>query len=240
MTKPDAEELLFNVDSSFLGDPVSGKSIRLARHRYETHIIRGHTETIDRLHDIEYALRSPHYVANCVPGPGNKHVGGVCFVRTDATPKTPIKILRQGKTVTVDTLQRKSYMHVMVQKDDHGPYVATALFSENYHGDIIWENPFDEEREDGAPVNGLDLNYDEGADILYLSKGEPVPAYSTPGKDGLLLRYAMDDQRPCGVTIMSYRDWDTFHDQLAEHIAAFLQIERTEAKQALDHLKLAA
>jgi hypothetical protein len=230
------EELIFEVASSFVADPLKARPVRLAKHRYETHIARKHSETFDRLHDIEYAIRSPHYVANCVSGPGNKHIAGLCFVRTDATPQASPSAIQAGTSITPKTVARTSYLHVMVQNDDIGPYIATALFADKYHGDIIWANPEAEAPEEEHEESQLDLSYDKEADILYLSKGEAVPAYSTAGADGLILRYAMDDERPCGVTVMSFHHWDEFHEQLAQHISAFLQIEPALAKRSLDYI----
>lgn len=233
MSKNDPSQVILQVHSGCTLEPISGQRVTLKQRRWEKHINGGHFETINRLHDVEYTLRSPDYVAGCLDGPGGKNKGGLCFVRKDATPTSTIS----GVTITqvVKEPRRHTYMHVMVQSDEDGPYVATALFTDGHHKDIQWRNPT-KGAVDRDSHDALKANYDEDADILYLSVGENVPAYSDTGTDGLILRHALDDDRACGVTVMSFQDWSEHRDALATHVAAFLHIEFAVAKRKIDTL----
>lgn len=48
-------------------------------------------------------------------------------------------------------------------------------------------------------------NYDEEADILYISAGEPKPADSVDVEGGTLVRYDRDHKQIVGVTIVGLR-----------------------------------
>lgn len=237
MSKNDPSPVILQVHSGCNLEPVAGQRIVLKQRRWERHINDGHKETANRLHDIEYTLRSPDYVAGSMDGPGGKNTGGLCFVRRDATPSMGIG----GVTITqaIREPRRITYLHVMVQGDEEGPYVATALFTDNHHKEIQWNNPTPGavRRDDEG---SLRANYDEEADILYLSVGDNVPAYSDTGADGLILRHALEDDRACGVTVMSFQDWSDHRDALATHVAAFLHLEFSVAKRRIDALSPAA
>jgi uncharacterized protein YuzE len=51
----------------------------------------------------------------------------------------------------------------------------------------------------------LQVRYDKHGDVLYLAIGKPVPATTDEDDEGLAFRYALDDGRPCGVTIIGYK-----------------------------------
>lgn len=48
-------------------------------------------------------------------------------------------------------------------------------------------------------------NYDEEADVLYISAGEPNPADSVDIEGGTLVRYDRDRKQIIGVTIVGLR-----------------------------------
>jgi uncharacterized protein YuzE len=48
-------------------------------------------------------------------------------------------------------------------------------------------------------------DYDEGADVLYLSLGEPRPAMGLDLGDGIILTYDEDEKEVVGLTIIGLR-----------------------------------
>ena len=56
-----------------------------------------------------------------------------------------------------------------------------------------------------AMAKGLTVFYDEHADVLYLSHGEPRPAISDEVSDGILLRRDPRTQAVVGLTIIDFR-----------------------------------
>jgi uncharacterized protein YuzE len=63
----------------------------------------------------------------------------------------------------------------------------------------------------------LIADYDQQADVLYLSLGKPRPAEGEDYEDGIVLRYAISDNSPSGITVIGFKlyDWDK---RLAEFI----------------------
>lgn len=51
----------------------------------------------------------------------------------------------------------------------------------------------------------LTLSYDQEADVLYLSAGQPKPALGIDIGDGLILRYDEPHREVVGITIMNLR-----------------------------------
>ena len=79
-------------------------------------------------------------------------------------------------------------------------------------------------------------DYDRHADVLYVALDEPRPAISEEGRDGLIYRFAMDDDRPCGVTVLGFKDtWFGRERDLAERIGTFLKSEAECVQQAIQH-----
>ena len=79
----------------------------------------------------------------------------------------------------------------------------------------------------------LTVDYDRGDDILYVLNGKPRPAEGEDLPGGIVRRYALDDNSPCGVTIIGYRlnRWSEKPREIAEIIVDHLgedvdQIER--------------
>lgn len=79
----------------------------------------------------------------------------------------------------------------------------------------------------------LKVSYDRDADVLYICKGSPAAALTEEGDDGLLFRYSISDDSPCGVTVLSFSGWDGLHERLAGRVAAFLQVRREMAERVL-------
>lgn len=52
---------------------------------------------------------------------------------------------------------------------------------------------------------GLIFKYDEHADVLYISVGEPRPAVSEELDDGVVVRRDPDTNKVVGVTIIDFR-----------------------------------
>ena len=51
----------------------------------------------------------------------------------------------------------------------------------------------------------LSWDYDEGADVLYLTIGEPRPAVGVDIGEGLLLRYDEEQREVVGLTLLGLR-----------------------------------
>lgn len=49
----------------------------------------------------------------------------------------------------------------------------------------------------------LIFNYDKHSDVLYIILGEPKRAF-TEDVNGFLLRFAEEDEQPCGITILDF------------------------------------
>lgn len=52
---------------------------------------------------------------------------------------------------------------------------------------------------------GIDWDYDQEADVLYLSIGKPQPAVSVDIGDGLIARYSESQQEIVGLTVIGLR-----------------------------------
>ena len=78
----------------------------------------------------------------------------------------------------------------------------------------------------------LTVDYDRRDDVLYVLNGKPRPAEGEDLPGGIVRRYAIDDNSPCGVTIIGYRrnQWPQKPREIAEVIADHLgvDVERVE------------
>ncbi len=79
----------------------------------------------------------------------------------------------------------------------------------------------------------LNVDYDHRSDVLYLSKGKPVPCISEQEEDGLLLRISLETDEPVGVTILMYRKWAPYRAMLAKRIAQLLNLRVEDARNVL-------
>jgi len=57
---------------------------------------------------------------------------------------------------------------------------------------------------EGSP--SLSWEYDEEADVLYISVGNPRPAVGADIGDGIIVRYDEKEREVVGVTILSFRE----------------------------------
>ena len=69
-------------------------------------------------------------------------------------------------------------------------------------------------------------DYDRSVDVLYIARGERVPAEGEGLPDGIELDYALADGTPCGATIIGYRrnGWPEKLEQLTRILAAHLSV----------------
>ena len=79
----------------------------------------------------------------------------------------------------------------------------------------------------------LTVDYDRREDVLYVVDGRPRPAEGEDLPGGIVRRYALDDNSPCGVTVIGYRrnQWSKKPREIAKVIADHLctdvdQLER--------------
>jgi hypothetical protein len=79
----------------------------------------------------------------------------------------------------------------------------------------------------------LRVDYDCRDDVMYVLNGKPRPAEGEDLPGGIVRRYALEDNSPCGVTIIGYRlnQWPKKPREIAEIIAVHLgedvdQVER--------------
>jgi uncharacterized protein YuzE len=55
-------------------------------------------------------------------------------------------------------------------------------------------------------IEGLDWEYDEEADVLYLSTGEPRAALGVDIGDGIVVRYDESAKEVVGLTVVGLRE----------------------------------
>jgi hypothetical protein len=70
----------------------------------------------------------------------------------------------------------------------------------------------------------LTADYDRNADVLYVHLGAARPAEAEERPAGVLMRFGLDDDAPCGVTVMGVRKngWLGRRSDLAALVADFL------------------
>lgn len=86
-----------------------------------------------------------------------------------------------------------------------------------------------------ATAPKIRVDYDRTSDVLYLALGKPVPAKTDEDDDGLAFRFALEDGRPCGVTIMGFRSsrWSQRRVALAKIIGVRLHVGNNVVAKAL-------
>lgn len=79
------------------------------------------------------------------------------------------------------------------------------------------------------------LKYDTHADVLYVAVGEFVPADTDEDERGLLLRFALSDGHPCGVTVLDFKGdhWPDRIGELSEVMASHLHVPAPELQREL-------
>ena len=86
-----------------------------------------------------------------------------------------------------------------------------------------------------ASLARVTADYDRNADVLYVHLGAARPADVEERPEGVLLRFALDDDAPCGVTVMGLRKngWCGRRADLAVMIASFLGTPEDAAARAI-------
>jgi|SRR5713226_6594826 len=83
------------------------------------------------------------------------------------------------------------------------------------------------------PAAMLSIDYGRDDDVLYITVGKPRLAEGEDGPNGIVYRYATDDNAACGVTIIGFRrnGWHENLGELARLIAGHLgrKVSRVEA-----------
>lgn len=81
-------------------------------------------------------------------------------------------------------------------------------------------------------------DYDEQADVLYLALGTPVPSSSDEDDDGLIVRFALQDGHPCGVTVLGFRaaKWHRNINRLSSIVSRHLRVEPQSVTRVLSGL----
>lgn len=83
-------------------------------------------------------------------------------------------------------------------------------------------------------MSNLQASYDNLADVLYLSLGEPVKAITHPDEDNLLWRESIADHVTVGVTILDYaEDWASRRQGLAHLISGRLRLPEDAVMESL-------
>ena len=81
-------------------------------------------------------------------------------------------------------------------------------------------------REKIAHSPNLSADYDRDADVLYIALGDPRPAEGEDSARGIVYRFAMDDNAPCGVTIIGFHrnNWDKNISAVAALVSKHLNV----------------
>lgn len=79
------------------------------------------------------------------------------------------------------------------------------------------------------------VNYDQSADVLYVSKRPKAPARSREEEPGLVWRYDAERGDLIGVTIIDFSTfWSRRRSELVDRIASRFVLSRQEARSILD------
>jgi hypothetical protein len=85
----------------------------------------------------------------------------------------------------------------------------------------------------------ITIDFDRDADVLYIALGSPQPAESEERDKGIVLRYSVKNDAPCGVTVVGFRDhgWARRRNDLvalvAEHLGVPPEVVSDALSQAL-------
>ena len=121
---------------------------------------------------------------------------------------------------------RSGRLHVFVESPKHSPKITTAMYSKRrYHGEVLW-------------INDVQISYDSGVDVLYISKQNAVEALTEEEDDGLLFRYSLQDDAPCGVTVVAFqKGWNGHQTTLAHRVSEFLGVPFKETERAIASMR---
>lgn len=112
---------------------------------------------------------------------------------------------------------------VVVERSDHSGEIITASWKGNITGSVLWDS-----------TNGLYTNFDEKADILYISQGPAIASYASEDEKDrdVWYRYSIDDDLPTGVTIFRAKARKGAAEG-ARIAAAFLGISEAQIQERL-------
>lgn len=185
--------------------PLINGDVTLLTNTWEQHIKTKHPEVAGSLQHIQNTIANSAYVAQSLLGPNQSHADNVVFVSLEAKIRT-------------------STLHVFVESPKAKPTISTAMYLKKRHAAILWENRNEK----------IKVSYDQDADVLYISKDDPVPSLTEEGDDGLLLRYSISSDKPSGVTVVSFRQlWSQHHAELVVKVSEFLGVTRATTEHAL-------
>lgn len=80
------------------------------------------------------------------------------------------------------------------------------------------------------------VEYDHLADVLYVSLGPPEPDEGEDRERGVVLRFAVKDNHPTGVTVVGLRrnQWNDRLAELAQIVAAHLDTDDVPVMFAME------
>lgn len=82
--------------------------------------------------------------------------------------------------------------------------------------------------------SALKATYDRASDVLYITTRPGVPALSSHGPFGLVLRFDVDTREPIGVTVVDFSEfWRDRLDRLVDEISAHLHTPRQVAYEVV-------
>jgi hypothetical protein len=82
------------------------------------------------------------------------------------------------------------------------------------------------------------IDYDRTSDVLYVSRGKPVPDEGEDYPEGVVLRFAVKDNQPSGVTVIGVRrgGWHNRLNELSVIIARHLKVGAQPTHDALERV----
>lgn len=178
--------------------------VTLRHNTWKMHIKTGHPEVANALNDIQGTVQDPHYVAHSLPGKEGSSAGNLVFVSK--------------------TQNGRSALHVFVGTPTTNPVVATAFYArKSRHAQVVWR-----------ALEEVEASYDRDADILYISKNRAETALTEEDDNGLLLRYSLTTDKPCGVTVRSFSAyWANHQDELASEVSNFLSVSSIKVERVI-------
>jgi hypothetical protein len=83
------------------------------------------------------------------------------------------------------------------------------------------------------------VDYDRAADVLYVSLGRPVPDEGEDRPRGIVLRFAVEGDRPTGVTVIGFRrnGWNNDLHSLSKLISRHLTIDSNGVLEVLERVR---
>jgi len=84
----------------------------------------------------------------------------------------------------------------------------------------------------------LTVDYDRHADVLYIALGRPVPDEGEERPQGVILRFALKDGAPTGVTVVGFNHnhWPSRLLELSLLVSQHLHVDPIEVDRALGKL----